>query len=168
MQTIHTARLVLRRLSLADAAFIVQLVNQPSWLQWIGNRNVHTLDDAETYINSGPMSMYERYGVGLCGVELAGTLIGMAGLIKRAPDAEIDLGYAFLPEYWGQGYATEVAQALLNYAMQTLKLPRIIATTHLENQQSIKVLERVGMQFEGIIHEGEQQLRLFGYNAQRA
>ncbi|MCA0354095.1 MAG: GNAT family N-acetyltransferase [Chloroflexi bacterium] len=163
MQTIHTARLVIRRFRLADGAFIVQLVNQPSWLQWIGNRNVHTLNDAETYLSSGPLSMYERYGVGLCGVELAGTLIGMAGLIKRSPEAEIDLGYAFLPEYWGQGYATEVAQALLNYAINTLKLPRIIATTQLENQQSIKVLERIGMQFEGIIHEGEKSLRLFGY-----
>ena len=163
MQTIHTARLVIRRFNLADGAFIVQLVNQPSWLQWIGNRNVHTLNDAETYLSSGPLSMYERYGVGLCGVELAGTLIGMAGLIKRSPEAEIDLGYAFLPEYWGQGYATEVAQALLNYAINTLKLPRIIATTQLENQQSIKVLERIGMQFEGIIHEGEKSLRLFGY-----
>lgn len=163
MQTIHTARLVIRRFKLADGAFIVQLVNQPSWLQWIGNRNVHTLNDAETYLSSGPLSMYERYGVGLCGVELAGSLIGMAGLIKRSPEAEIDLGYAFLPEYWGQGYATEVAQALLNYAINTLKLPRIIATTQLENQQSIKVLERIGMQFEGIIHEGEKSLRLFGY-----
>lgn len=163
MQTIHTARLVIRRFRLADGAFIVQLVNQPSWLQWIGNRNVHTLNDAETYLSSGPLSMYERYGVGLCGVELAGELIGMAGLIKRSPEAEIDLGYAFLPEYWGQGYATEVAQALLNYAINTLKLPRIIATTQLENQQSIKVLERIGMQFEGIIHEGEKSLRLFGY-----
>lgn len=163
MQTIHTARLVIRRFKLADGAFIVQLVNQPSWLQWIGNRNVHTLNDAETYLSSGPLSMYERYGVGLCGVELAGKLIGMAGLIKRSPEAEIDLGYAFLPEYWGQGYATEVAQALLNYAINTLKLPRIIATTQLENQQSIKVLERIGMQFEGIIHEGEKSLRLFGY-----
>lgn len=163
MQTIHTARLVIRRFRLADGAFIVQLVNQPSWLQWIGNRNVHTLNDAETYLSSGPLSMYERYGVGLCGVELAGKLIGMAGLIKRSPEAEIDLGYAFLPEYWGQGYATEVAQALLNYAINTLKLPRIIATTQLENQQSIKVLERIGMQFEGVIHEGEKSLRLFGY-----
>lgn len=163
MQTIRTARLTIRRFRLADGAFIVQLVNQPSWLQWIGNRNVHTLDDAETYLSSGPLSMYERYGLGLCGVELAGKLIGMAGLIKRSPEAEIDLGYAFLPEYWGQGYATEVAQALLNYAINTLKLPRIIATTQLENQQSIKVLERIGMQFEGIIHEGEKSLRLFGY-----
>ena len=163
MQTIRTARLIIRRFGLADAAFIVQLVNQPSWLRWIGNRNVHTLDDAETYLSSGPLSMYERYGVGLCGVELAGKLIGMAGLIKRSPAAEIDLGYAFLPEYWGQGYATEVAQALLNYAIHMLKLPRIIATTQLENQQSIKVLERIGMQFEGIIHEGEKSLRLFGY-----
>lgn len=164
MQTIRTARLTIRRFSLADGAFIVQLVNQPSWLQWIGNRNVHTLNDAETYLSSGPLSMYERYGVGLCGVELAGKLIGMAGLIKRSPEAEIDLGYAFLPEYWGQGYATEVAQALLNYAINTIKLPRIIATTQLENQQSIKVLERIGMQFEGIIHEGEKSLRLFGYD----
>ncbi|GAA5529201.1 GNAT family N-acetyltransferase [Herpetosiphon gulosus] len=163
MQTIRTTRLIIRRFRLADGAFIVQLVNQPSWLQWIGNRNVHTLNDAETYLSSGPLSMYERYGVGLCGVELAGRLIGMAGLIKRSPEAEIDLGYAFLPEHWGQGYATEVAQALLNYAINTIKLPRIIATTHLENHQSIKVLERIGMQFEGIIHEGEKSLRLFGY-----
>ncbi|KPL86737.1 GNAT family N-acetyltransferase [Herpetosiphon geysericola] len=167
MQTIRTARLVIRQFTLADGPFVMQLVNQPSWLQWIGNRNVHTLNDAETYISSGPMTMYQRYGVGLCGVELAGTLIGMAGLIKRTPEAEIDLGYAFLPEYWGQGYASEVAQALLTYAITTLKLPRIIATTHLENQQSIKVLERIGMQFEGIIGEGEQQLRLFGYNQPR-
>ncbi|MBM7844146.1 GNAT family N-acetyltransferase [Herpetosiphon giganteus] len=167
MQTIRTARLVIRQFTLADGPFVMQLVNQPSWLQWIGNRNVHTLNDAETYISSGPMAMYQRYGVGLCGVELAGTLIGMAGLIKRTPEAEIDLGYAFLPEYWGQGYASEVAQALLNYAITTLKLPRIIATTHLENKQSIKVLERIGMHFEGIIHEGEQQLRVFGYNTRR-
>src|SRR5689334_11498954 len=110
-----TERLTLRKLTLADAPFIFRLVNDPDFLVYIGDRGVRTLEDAGRYIQNGPLASYERYGHGLYGVALTktGELIGMSGLLKREQYADVDIGYAFLPEFRGGGYAFESGSTVL-------------------------------------------------------
>lgn len=153
MLVLETDRLVLRRLTLDDAEFIFRLVNDPSWLRFIGDKNVHNLDDAGRYLREGPLDMYERYGFGLFRVEVrdGGTPAGMCGLIKRDTLPDADIGYAFLPEFRGQGYAFEAAAAVLGLGNRVFGLQRILAIVSPDNAGSIRVLEKAGMKFERML-----------------
>lgn len=150
---LNTHRLTLREFVLDDAPFIVELLNQPSFLQFIGDKNVRTRDDAEAYMKSGPIDSYHRNGFGLYLVELKENRnpIGMCGLLKRDSLSNADLGFAFLPEYWGKGYASEAAAAVLAHAREHLRLSNLLAITNPDNDASIRVLERLGFQFAGMI-----------------
>ena len=150
MHVLKTDRLILRRYTLDDAEFIMRLVNDPSWLRFIGDKNVHNLDDARRYLREGPLDMYERYGFGMYRVEErdSGTPAGMCGLIKRDTLPDADVGYAFLPEFRGKGYAFEAASAVLEHGHRVFGLKRILAITSLDNAGSIRVLEKAGMKFE--------------------
>ena len=150
MKVLETDRLVLRRLTADDAAFIHQLVNEPSWLQHIGDKGVRTLDDARTYILNGPVAMYGRVGFGLYLTELKedGAPIGICGLLQRETLPDVDIGLAFLPQFWGRGYAVEAATAVLEYGRSTFGLNRIVAITSLGNHPSMKLLEKIGFRFE--------------------
>ena len=114
MKILETDRLILRQLSTEDAAFILELVNEPSFIQNIGDRGVRTLEDARAYILRVAISSYEKNGFGLYLVELkdSGQSIGMCGLIKRDGLEDVDIGYAFLPRFWLKGYAVEAAAAI--------------------------------------------------------
>ena len=161
---LETARLRLRQFAAGDAAFVLELLNEPSWLRFIGDRGVRTLDDARAYIANGPRAMFARHGFSLLVVErLAdGAALGMCGLIKRDTLDAPDIGYAFLPRAWGQGYAHEAAAAMLAHGHSTLGLPRILAITDPDNATSIKLLEKLGMQFiEEIPYEDGGVSRLF-------
>jgi ribosomal-protein-alanine N-acetyltransferase len=146
-----TERLALRKLALADAEFIIALVNDPAWLRNIGDRNVHCIADAERYLTNGPMSLYEKLGVGLWAVVLRETsqCIGMCGLIKRDALEDFDLGFAFLPVYRGQGYAMESASGVLRYAQEVMRLPRLAAIVNRENEPSIRLLQKLGFMLTG-------------------
>src|SRR5512141_2251197 len=111
MKILETERLILRRISIADAEFMLQLLNEPSFLHYIGDKGVRTIDDARNYILQGPMASYERFGFGLYLAELKETLvpIGMCGLLKRETLDDVDIGFAFVPQFWKQGYAWESA-----------------------------------------------------------
>lgn len=146
----ETARLQLRRFDPeGDAAFVLQLVNEPAWLQFIGDKGVRTLDDARTYLRDGPLAMYARCGHGLYRVDLksSGETVGMCGLIKRDTLPDVDIGYAFLPAYWGRGYAEEAARATLAHA-QELGLRRILAIVTPGNARSIHLLGKLGLRHE--------------------
>lgn len=153
MKILETSRLVLRWLDTEDAAFIFHLLNDPSWIQNIGDKGIRTLDDAEGYIRNGPVAMYTRYGFGLFLVQLKANQmpIGLCGLIKRKSLKDVDLGYAFLPEYWGKGYAMESASAVISYGKSTHKLSRLIGITSPSNHSSIKLLKKLGFQLEQIV-----------------
>lgn len=153
MHVLETRRLRLRRFVPDDDAFIVELLNDPGWIRFIGDRGVRSLEDARRYIAGGPVAMYARYGFGLYLTELrdSSVPIGMCGLIKRDGLEDVDIGFAFLPAYRGQGYALEAAQATMEYGMRTLRLPRIVAITTPDNDSSIKLLEKIGMHPEGSI-----------------
>ena len=147
---IETSRLKLRWLSLDDAAFIYHLVNDPQWLRFIGDKQVHDLDDARDYIESGPRAMYQQFGFGLNLVSLKDdtTSIGICGLLKRDPLAEPDLGFAFLPEYRRRGYAQEATEAVLHHGFSTLEQRRIVAIVDTGNQASIRLLEKLGFHLD--------------------
>ena len=152
MDVLETQRLILRRLTTADASFILQLVNEPSWLRYIGDKGVRTLEDARRYIESGPLDMYRRLGFGLYHVELkeAGTPIGLCGLIQRPSLENVDLGFALLPQFWALGYAYESASAVMEYGARSLGLTRLVAITSKDNSASIRLLERLGFHFERV------------------
>jgi [ribosomal protein S5]-alanine N-acetyltransferase len=162
----QTSCLVLRQLTLADADFILRLVNEPSWLEFIGDKHVHNLSDAENYLRSGPFAMYASHGFGLWMVQRLsdGANLGMCGLIKRDTLENVDIGFAFFPEYGGQGYAYEAALAALDFARHKIELTRIVAITSLHNVRSIALLKKLGFSFEETrsLAVGSDPVNLFG------
>jgi len=149
MIVLETERLILRHFNSDDAPFILTLLNEPSFLRYIGDKKVRSLDDARQYILSGPRASYERHGFGLCQVELKAshTPVGMCGLLKRDELPHADIGFAFLPDYWNKGFAFEAASAVLNDARERLKLDRVLAIVNPDNDSSIKLLEKLGFRF---------------------
>lgn len=168
MPVLQTDRLHLCHLSTSDAPFIVELLNTPSWLAFIGDRGVKTLDDARDYILNGPIASYNRFGFGLYLVKLAENQvpIGLCGLLKRETLEDIDIGFAFMPDYTRQGYGYEAASAVMTYARETLNLKRIVAITAPANQSSINLLERLGLRYETTITlaGATNESLLFGIN----
>ena len=164
MTVLTTQRLTLRRLSQGDAEFIVELLNDPAFLRFVGDKAVRNADDARRYILDGPVASYERYGYGLWLVELkaSGVPVGMCGLLKRETLPDVDIGFAFLPAHRSQGYALESASAVLDYARTEFGLKRIVAITDADNAGSIRVLEKIGMRFERMItvSDGTPEIQL--------
>lgn len=169
MKILETDRLILRRFSTEDADFILELLNEPSWLRFVGDKGVRTVDDAREYILKGPVNSYERFGFGMYLTELkrGGTPIGMCGLMKRESLTDVDIGFAFLPKYWGNGYAYESAAAVMAHAKSAFGLNRILAVTTPDNHGSIKVLEKLGLRFDRMVRltEGDVELKLFAHDA---
>jgi ribosomal-protein-alanine N-acetyltransferase len=149
----ETARLRLRHLTGADAAFILELLNEPDFIRNIGDREVRTLDDARRYIQQGPVTSYSQHGFGLFLVELrdGGMAIGICGLLKRDYLADADVGFALRESFRGQGYAFEAAAAVMQLGQQALGLGRIVALTSPHNHPSMSLLRRLGLQFERAI-----------------
>ncbi len=149
--------------------FILELLNDPSWLRFIGDKGVRTLDDARDYISKSLTAMYERLGFGLYLTELKddGTPVGICGLIKRDSLADVDIGFAFLPEFRGAGYAYEAASAVMAYGERALGLNRIVAITSPDNYDSARLLEKLGFDFERMVKlSGDsEELKLFAFDA---
>jgi RimJ/RimL family protein N-acetyltransferase len=154
LKILETQRLVLREFTPADGAFVLELLNDPGWIRFIGDKGVHTLDEARAYIGRVPMASYARHGFGLYLVELkeSGVPIGMCGLIKRDALDDVDIGFAFLPQYCKQGYAYEAAQATLAHGKTALGLSRIVAITSPDNHTSIRLLEKIGLKHQRILN----------------
>ena len=165
MTVLETERLSLRELTVDDAEFIMTLLNEPSFLRYIGDKKVRNLDDARQYILNGPVASYERHGFGLNCVELreSHTPIGMCGLLKRDELPDPDIGFALLPDFWSKGFAFEAAQAVLKDARERLQLQRILAITSLDNEASINLLQRLGFSFDEVVQMApdREPLRLF-------
>jgi RimJ/RimL family protein N-acetyltransferase len=166
---ITTDRLILREFDLNDAPFIVQILNTPKWIQFIGDRGVKTINDAHHYLLNGPMKSYQTNGFGLMMVALKSdeTPIGMCGLIKRDTLEDVDIGFALLPEYEGLGYAFEAASAVMDFGKNEVGLQRIVAITLPENARSVGLLKRIGLTFERMINfpgDGED-LMFFAWEA---
>lgn len=170
VKILETDRLVLRRLVVEDAEFILNLLNEPSFRRYIGDKGVRTIDHARDYILTGPIASYERFGFGLYLTELKQTQapIGICGLLKRETLVDVDIGFAFLPQYWRQGYAFESASAVIAYGKDVLGLDRIVAITSPDNDASINVLKKLGLKFERMIKLSEDtpEIKLFAPEVQ--
>ena len=151
--SILTDRLEIRWLGLDDAAFILELVNDPDWIRHIGDRQVPDLDAARVYLESGPLAMYQAHGFGLNRVGLRGddTPIGICGILRRDTLPDPDLGFALLPQYRRQGYATEAAAAVLTHAREVLGLARIVAILSRHNVASRELLHHLGFVYDSVM-----------------
>ncbi|HEX8719963.1 MAG TPA: GNAT family N-acetyltransferase [Pyrinomonadaceae bacterium] len=165
MNVIETERLTLREACAEDAAFVVELLNDPDFVRNIADRGVRTLEDARRFIEERFVESYRRNGFGLWLVEPkgAGVAAGICGLVRREGLDGVDIGYAFLPASRGKGYAAESARAVLDYARDRLGLKRLLAITSPDNPSSWRVLEKIGLQFERMIRlsPGAPEVRLY-------
>ncbi len=161
----ETERIVVRQFELSDAPFIVRLLNDDLFIRYIGDKNVRTQEDAINYLKTGPMASYEKHGFGLNLVCLKGTNtpIGMCGLLKRDELENPDLGYAFLPEYSGQGYAREAVENTLKAVMKNCSVDNVVAVTLPDNVRSNKLLETIGFSFKETIKWYGSQNNLYEY-----
>lgn len=153
MIVLKTERLDLSLIEKDDAPFLIELLNDPSFIENIGDRQVRSKADALQYIENGPAASYARNGYGLYLVRLTeiGESLGMCGLIKRDYLEDVDIGYAYLPRYWRQGYAFEAASAVMGFASLELGLERMAAIVNPENIPSIRLLQKLGFHFEKMI-----------------
>jgi len=166
---IETPRLALHRLTRDDADFILELLNEPSFLRYIGDKGVRTRADACQYILDGPMASYDRFGFGLYRVARKDTneAIGICGLLKRESLEDVDVGFAFLPRFWSNGFALESASAVLAHGRQTWGLKRILAITSPDNGASIRLLAKLGFRLERMGRPSEEapEIKVFAAEA---
>lgn len=142
----RTSRVSLRRFTLDDAPFALRILNDPGFLQYIGDRGVRKLEDAENYLRNGPIASYAAYGHGLNAVVLndGNICIGMCGIVRRETLPGPDLGYAFLPEFTRAGFAEEATRAALSHARDALHFSEMFAIVQPDNAASIKLLRKLG------------------------
>lgn len=163
---LETERLTLRRLTEDDAEFMLGLLNEPSFHQYIGDRGVRTVEEARAYLRNGAIASYERFGFGLWLVRRKedDAALGICGLLKRDTLPDVDIGFAFRPAYWSQGYAEESAAAVLGYGKTAFALSRVVAIVQADNASSIRLLDKLGFRFERIIEwpGGAVKIQLYG------
>lgn len=163
MLVIETNRLCLREFNVNDFAFVLQLLNTKGWIDFIGDRGVHTEVDAKEYITNRLIEGYKVSGFGFYLVELkeSKTPIGMCGLVKRSGLNDVDLGFAFLPEHHGFGFAKEASESVIVFAKDKIKLNQLAAITVPNNIKSIQLLKKLNFEFEDTIQMDNEELMLF-------
>jgi len=158
LTVLETKRLHLSNLSYDDCEFIVELVNEPAFIRFIGDKKVQTRGDAHEYLRNGPIGSYEKNGFGMFIVRLASDRepIGICGLIQREQFDAPDLGFAFLRRFWAQGYAQESAAAVLDYANKSLRLKKVLAIADPCNDASVRLITKLGLSYERMVRmEGD-------------
>ena len=155
----ETDRLYLRYLTFEDAPFIIELLNEQSYIRNIGDKKVRTQDDAKKYLMTGPMESYKKNGFGLFCVELKDTrtVIGTCGMLKRNFLKVVDIGYAFLPKFRSMGYAYEVGAGVLAYSKKAFSLSKVAAIVNSDNESSIRLLEKLGFCYKEMVTPPETQ-----------
>ncbi|MDH3323146.1 MAG: GNAT family N-acetyltransferase [Flavobacteriaceae bacterium] len=165
MSIAETNRLMISELSLEDAPFFLELVNTPNWIKYIGDRNLKTVKDAEEYLLNGTLKSYAEFGFGFYKLhhKKENKAIGTCGLIKREQLEEVDLGFAFLPEFEGKGLGYEASLAVIKLAKKRFDLKNLLAITLPINGNSIKLLEKLGFIYQKRIKpfDDDEELLLF-------
>ncbi|MEO7540158.1 MAG: GNAT family N-acetyltransferase [Pyrinomonadaceae bacterium] len=169
MNILETDRLRLRELDAdQDAGFVFELLNTPKFIKYIGDRGVRSDVEAAEFIDTRYRQSYRDHGYGLYAVELRSSefkrQIGMCGFVRRDTLPAPDLGFAFLPDFEGQGFGYESARAIMHYGRESLKFERVLAITSLDNDVSGSLLEKLGFNFESLIENGAETLKLYGTN----
>jgi RimJ/RimL family protein N-acetyltransferase len=165
MNILETPRLTMREFVEDDAEFVLELMNDPGWISQLGDKGIRTVEGAREFIVTRYLNSYEKFGFGFYLVALkdSGASIGLCGLIKRDSLEDVDIGFGFMERFWGKGYATESAAAVLNLGKNKLGIKRIVGITSLTNDASANVLEKIGLKFEKIINVPEYgDERLYG------
>ena len=169
MKILETERTILREVIVDDAEFILDLLNQPSFIKYIGDRNVRTIDEARDYIESRFTESYKKLGFGMWAVELKETNapVGICGFVKRDSLPDTDIGFALLPQYERKSYAFESAAAVMKYGRDVLQIKRVLAITSKDNESSGRLLGKLNFKFERLIvlSAGDEELKLFSYPA---
>jgi RimJ/RimL family protein N-acetyltransferase len=155
----ETERLILREFSTSDAEFILAILNTPSWQKFIGDKNVHSIADAERYLVDGPLKSYRENGFGLWLVLLKdGNIpIGMCGLLKRDYLEDVDIGFALMPDFEGLGDGFEMCNGTLIHCRDILQIDKVVAITDAQNVSSINLLKKLGLNFEKNIETSEKE-----------
>lgn len=171
----ETARLRIRELTVADAAFVLALTNEPAFIANIGDKGLRSLADAERFLREGPWTnqagqssrtgraRQARPGYGQFLVELreTGEPVGICGLLYREALDLSDVGFAVLSRFRGQGFAYEAAEAVMRYGRDTLGLETIVGLTSPGNVASIRLLEKLGLRFERMAAMGGGEVAIY-------
>jgi RimJ/RimL family protein N-acetyltransferase len=165
LNVIETERLNLREVTEADAPFVLEVLNDPDFVRYIADRGVRTPEEARRYVAEKFTAAYRRDGFGLWLVEPKDSRApaGLCGLVRRDTLPDVDIGYAFLPAFRSKGYAYESAAAVLAHARDAVGLKRLLAITNPDNAASVRLLEKLGMRFEGLVRlpPEESEVKLF-------
>lgn len=169
MKIAETKRLVLSKITVNDAPFILELMNTPDWIKYIGDRNIKTVEQAATYIQNNQLKCYEKSGFGYYKIQVKDEnlkTIGTSGLLKRDELKHVDIGFSFIPEYHGKGYGFEAASEIMKLAKNTFNIKTVCAITLPINQPSIHLLEKLGLSYQKTVKpfEGDEELLLFAKN----
>lgn len=162
----ETERLIISKVTLKDAPFFLELMNTPSWLKYIGDRNIKSTKDAEENLKNGILKSYTDNGFGFYKVLLKSENnkpIGISGLVKREQLDDVDIGFGFLPDYEGKGFGFESSVEIIKLAKSKFNLKRVVAITNPDNQNSIKLLEKLGLTFKKRVNpfDEDKELLLF-------
>ena len=132
---------------------MLRIWNDPAFVRHVGDRGIRTVDQAKDALAEGPLRLYDDYGYGPYRLTLKDSddVIGICGLFHREGLDDADIGFALLPDYCGQGYASEAAFAVTEHARRVLGLPRLTALVSPHNDSSIALIEKLGMRFERMI-----------------
>ena len=166
MKIVETERLIIQELTSEDAEFTLDLLNQPSFIKYIGDRNVRTLEEAENFLETRYCQSYRDNGYGLYLVKLKSnnSKLGICGFVKRENFQYADIGFAFLPQFEKQGYAVESASAMMKYGEEILGFKEVLAITTQDNESSGRLLEKIGFNFDELIKmPNGEVLKLFSW-----
>ena len=153
-QILETERLVLREIDpVVDAAFMLELLNEPAFIRYVADRGVRTTEAASGYITEKILPSYAKFGFGFYLMELKGSSesVGICGLVKRDSLEDVDIGFSTAARYWGRGYAYEAASALMEHGRKVHGLPRIVGITAPGNEASMNLLQKLGLRFERMV-----------------
>jgi len=166
MNLLETDRLLINKITIDDAEFILELMNDKDWIKNIGDKGVRTIEDAQAYIQNRFLKTYTESNCGFYSLNLKKNhqFIGIAGLVDREGLDHIDIGYGMLPQFRGNGYAFEATKAIYDYGYQDLKLEKIVAIVNPDNLSSIKLLSKLGLEFEKMIRLPDEEIDILLYS----
>ena len=157
-----TERTSIRALQLGDADFMMRLMQTPGWLRYIGDRNIHSLEDAQTYLQNGLLKLFDETGFGYYLISLhSGEPIGVAGFLRKAFLDHEDFGFALMPQYHAKGLAYEASTALLNYGQEQHGFTVLDAVTSLDNSASQSLLVKLSFARIGDVQDGAERVALY-------
>lgn len=150
---LETDRLLIRPTNVDDAAFILELLNTPKWISFIGDRKVKTIKEAQKYIEVKMVPQLQRLGFTNNTVILkdGNEKIGICGLFDREGLEDVDIGFAFLPKFEKKGYAYEASKKVLDHGFSEFNFKSVSAITIKENRESQKLIEKLGLTYQGEI-----------------